>query len=75
MTKMYTAGQFYQKALDAMLKNATFIKGKDILNFNEPNVFYYVPSIFTQVNKHVFLSLYDSDLDMPDLIEKAKVAN
>ena len=40
MTKMYTAGQFYQKALDAMLKNATFIKGKDILNFNEPNVFY-----------------------------------
>lgn len=58
-----------------MLKNATFIKGKDILNFNEPNVFYYSPSIFTQVNKHVFSSLYDSDLDMPDLIEKAKVAN
>lgn len=73
MTKMYAAGQFYQKALDAMLKNATFIKGKEILNFSEPNVFYYIPSIFTQVNKHVLSSLYDSDLDMHDLIEKAKV--
>lgn len=73
MTKMYAAGQFYQKALDAMLKNVTFVKGKEILNFSEPNVFYYIPSIFTQVNKHVLSSLYDSDLDMHDLIEKAKV--
>lgn len=73
MTKMYAAGQFYQKTLDAMLKNVTFIRGKDILNFDEPNVFYYIPSIFTQVNKHVLSSLYDSDLDMHDLIEKAKV--
>ena len=48
MTKMYAAGQFYQKALDAMLKNATFIKGKDILNVNESDVFYQNATLLTE---------------------------
>lgn len=48
MAKMYTAGQFCQKALDAVLKNVTFVKGKDVLNFSEPNVFYLVNHFLTK---------------------------
>lgn len=66
-----SSGEVFKKHFDASLKHTKFEKGANEINFEKPNLFYYVPTLFTQVNGYMTDHDYDPMLNLQNAMTQA----
>ena len=69
--KQMSAGQVFKSHYDASLKHTKFNKGHELIDFDKPNLLFYVPTLFTQVNTYLEDRQYTPNVDISQTVSEA----